>query len=124
MGLMVTGILFVLLSIFCFGLMAGIGEAVLPGEYQEAYRQWLRVVPPDNPAFVVMDDTFSEARAVSDCVPPSWPLPEGIGFFTQPFASDEHPGIDVGVPIGTPIMAPTAGQVVWAGWEDSATATS
>ena len=115
LGLVVLGAVFVTLCAFLYGLLAGVGDAVLPERYREAYRRWLRGLPPDDPAFVVVNDTGTRPFP---CRPSemAWPVVDQ-GFFTQPFIPGEHAGVDIGLVEGTPVGAPADGTVVWAGWD-------
>ena len=47
----------------------------------------------------------------------AWPVVGGGNYISQYFHS-YHPGIDIAAKYGTPIVAPRAGQVVFAGWKD------
>ncbi|MBN1202987.1 MAG: peptidoglycan DD-metalloendopeptidase family protein [Anaerolineae bacterium] len=47
-----------------------------------------------------------------DCAPAGWPAP---GPLTQVFHR-WHSGIDIGVPLDTPVVATHSGQVIFAGW--------
>lgn len=46
--------------------------------------------------------------------PITWPV---SGPITTPFSA-AHPAVDIGAPCGTPVVAPMAGTVTWAGWRN------
>ncbi|MBN1285094.1 MAG: M23 family metallopeptidase, partial [Anaerolineae bacterium] len=62
------------------------------------------------PAGVWVNDIFIDAGCAPAGMPAAGPL-------TQRFHS-AHIGIDIGVHIGTPILATHSGQVIFAGWSD------
>ena len=56
-----------------------------------------------------------------DMLPVSGPVVSGFGWRTNPFGgngAEFHDGIDIAVPIGTPVHSPGAGVVTYAGWYD------
>lgn len=117
LGLLLGGVIFITIGSVFFGVMAGIGDAVLPEQYQDTYKAWLEGAPTDDPAFEVVADSVS---AYLPCLPSemTWPVVD-TGFFTQPFIEGEHAGVDIGLPVGTPVGSPADGVVVWSGWDSS-----
>ncbi|MDA8344314.1 MAG: peptidoglycan DD-metalloendopeptidase family protein [Thermaerobacter sp.] len=56
-----------------------------------------------------------------DMLPVSGPVVSGFGWRTNPFGgngAEFHDGIDIAVPVGTPVHSPADGVVTYAGWYD------
>ena len=48
-----------------------------------------------------------------------WPIASGVGYISQRFGQNGHPGIDIACAQGTPIRAADGGIVIFAGWDSS-----
>ena len=117
-SLMFLGMGVIFVCVLFFSLMDGMGRAVLPPAYQEAYERWLAGEMPDDPAFEVVTDAFT--GDVPPCQPSemAWPVVDE-GYFTQGFDEALHHGVDIGLIEGTPVGSPSDGVVVWAGYDYS-----
>ncbi|RMG70890.1 MAG: M23 family metallopeptidase [Chloroflexi bacterium] len=59
-------------------------------------------------------DRIIPYNATTDCAPSGNPVD---GVLTQRFHA-RHSGIDIGIPLGTPVLATHSGEVTFAGWSD------
>jgi hypothetical protein len=102
----------------CFGLLFAIllGFAVdqLPFGLSELGWAWMQgrldAVDADNVDIVIASSYFGDY-----CAPGGLPG-GGTWRITQLFHPSDHPGVDFGIPIGTPIQSTIGGEVTYAGW--------
>lgn len=119
LGLLLLGIVAILATTTIWGVLGGIvaRPEIVPPDLRPAMARWLRGERPDHPAVVIWHEAASaRIPLLPGCIPGGFPVAGGA--FTQ-FFHPGHPGVDIGVPEGTPVRSPIGGVVVWAGWEDS-----
>lgn len=119
LGTLLLGGVALLATMAGCGILGGIlaRPEIVPPELRPAMERWLRGEPPDHPAVRVWREAASaRVPLLPGCVPENFPV--SGGYFTQ-FFHPGHPGVDIGLPVGTPVRSPIGGVVVWAGWDDS-----
>lgn len=72
------------------------------------------VVPATVPLSVLPPPTPLMAAVQGDCAPAGNPVD---GLLTQRYTL-AHPGIDLALPLGSPVMATHSGKIIFAGWSD------